>query len=192
MEGERERLRGGPAEPRGDAVAQFARRLPAEREHQDAAGVDAAPLDPVRDRRDDRRGLAGAGAGEDEERSALVVDHPLLRLVKGDRDGRGQRDLAADEPVTVHQDSISPRATDIRARFSRGVQLVLSVPVAPVVPVVPVVPRQRARRMSTRTGGRAERSGVPSARYSRSARASCPSAGVPSAWITRHQGAPPP
>ena len=42
-------------------------------------------LDPVGDRLDQRGGLAGAGAGQHEQRAARVVDDALLVGVEGDR-----------------------------------------------------------------------------------------------------------
>ena len=165
VEGHRQRLAGGPAQPGGDALAQLGRCLAAEGQHQDPLGSDAAPLDPVGHGGHDRGRLAGARPGQHQQRAALVVHHLLLRLVQARRRGRRQR--PADEAVRgcvglVHQYRIPADATDISRLIHR-------------TPSVsrrgrcfrlwgPDPPGQRARRMSTRTGGRAERSGVPSAR----------------------------
>ena len=82
MEGERERLARGPAQPGGDPLPQFARGLAAEREHEHPGGIGAAIDYPVRDRLDDRGGLPGAGTGEHQQRATAVADHPLLPLVQ--------------------------------------------------------------------------------------------------------------
>ena len=82
VEGRAQRGRHGAPEPGGDPVAELLGRLAAEgqREHRLRGG--AAPLDPVDDRLDQRRGLAGAGAGQHEQRPARVVDHRLLERVQ--------------------------------------------------------------------------------------------------------------
>ena len=105
MEGKGERFPGRAAKARGDALAEFTRRLPAEGEDQDAARVDAAPLDPLRNRGDDRSGLAGARARQHEQRAALMVDDLLLRLIEARLGRTGQVAggwRVTDEPVTVH------------------------------------------------------------------------------------------
>ncbi len=106
VEGHRQRLAGGPAQPGGDALAQLGRRLTAEGENQDPLGRNAAPLDPVGDRGHDRGRLAGAGPGQHQQRAARVVHHLLLRLVQARRFVRRQG--PADEAVRgcvglVHQ-----------------------------------------------------------------------------------------
>ena len=56
-------------------------------------------LDAVDDRLDQRGGLAGAGAGEHEERAALVVDDALLVVVEHGRlRGRGGTHQAVGGP----------------------------------------------------------------------------------------------
>jgi hypothetical protein len=82
VEGHRQRLAGGPAQPGGDALAELGRRLAAEGQHQDPLGRYAAPLDPVGHGGHDRGRLAGAGPGQHQQRAALVVHHLLLRLVQ--------------------------------------------------------------------------------------------------------------
>ena len=83
-------------DPRGHPVAQLLGGLAGEGERQHRVGRGAAVLDAVDDRLDQRRGLAGAGTGQHEQRAARVVDHALLVLVE-----LGHHDLAvgADEPV---------------------------------------------------------------------------------------------
>ncbi len=75
--------------PQGHAVAQFDGRPAAEREHQDTLGVPAAG-DALGNGLDERGGLAGARAGEDEKRTGRVVNHGALRGVqkRGVRSGR--------------------------------------------------------------------------------------------------------
>ncbi len=65
----------------GHAVAQLDGRAAAEREHEDALGV-AAPGDPLGDGLDERGGLAGARACENEQRTGRVVNHGALRGVQ--------------------------------------------------------------------------------------------------------------
>ena len=74
----------GAADPRGDAVAELLGRLAREGQRQDPVGVGAL-LDAADDRLDQRRGLAGAGPGQDEERPSVVVRDPLLLLVEDRR-----------------------------------------------------------------------------------------------------------
>ena len=76
------RRRGRAGDAGGDPVAQLLGGLAGERERQHRVGRGPALLDAVDDRLDQRRRLAGAGAGQHEERAALVVDHPLLVLVE--------------------------------------------------------------------------------------------------------------
>ena len=89
VEGHGQRLAGGPPQPGGDPLAELGRRLAAEGEHEHALGVQAAPLDPVRDRGHDGGRLARPGAGQHQQRAACVVHHGLLRLVQARRRGRG-------------------------------------------------------------------------------------------------------
>ena len=114
-EGVERRARGGRRRARhasGDPVTQLLGGLAGEGEGEDGVGRGAPVLDPVDDRLDEGRGLAGAGTGEDEERATLVVDHALLVLVE-----LGHHDLAVgpDEPVAggrvAHEDTPS-RGTD--------------------------------------------------------------------------------
>ncbi len=78
VERHRDRAVRRATEPRGDPRTQLLGRLAAERQHQHLVGAHPAALDPVDDGLDQRRGLAGAGAGEHEDGSAVVVDHRLL------------------------------------------------------------------------------------------------------------------
>ena len=78
-------------EPRGDPVAELLGRLAREGQRQHLRRVGAAALDAVDDRLDQRRGLAGAGAGEHEQRPALVVDDALLVVVEDRRPARARR-----------------------------------------------------------------------------------------------------
>ncbi len=68
----------------GDPVAELLGGLAAERQGQDPVGVGAG-LDAADDGLDQRGGLAGAGAGEDQERAVAVVDDALLLLVEDRR-----------------------------------------------------------------------------------------------------------
>jgi hypothetical protein len=105
VEGERERLRRRAAQPGRDAVAELARRLPAERQDEDAGRVEPAPLDPLRHRLDDRGRLAGAWARQHEQRAAAVVDHAPLCRVQARRHGADRAVCGApNEPVITHQD----------------------------------------------------------------------------------------
>ena len=98
VEGERERLAGGTAQPGRDPLPQLVSRLAAEREHEYPRRIGAAAGHPVRHRLDDRGGLPGAGPGEHEQRAAAVADHPLLPLVQPGwlrRRGRPANEAAA-------------------------------------------------------------------------------------------------
>jgi hypothetical protein len=90
----------GATEPGRHAVAQLLGCLAREGERQDLGGVGAAVLDPVGDRLDQRGRLAGAGAGQDEQRAARVVDDALLLGVEGDRlgGGRGRHEVVRRGP----------------------------------------------------------------------------------------------
>ena len=81
------------AEPRGHPVPQLLGGLAGERQREHLVGPRAV-VDAAHDRLDQRRGLAGAGAGEDEQRAAGVVDDLLLVLVE-------RRDLGDD--VRAHE-----------------------------------------------------------------------------------------
>ncbi|GGT88574.1 hypothetical protein GCM10010244_11930 [Streptomyces coeruleorubidus] len=80
----------GRAAPQGHAVAQFHRRLAAEGEHQDALGI-VAPGDALGHGLDQRGGLAGARACENEQRAGGVVNHGALRGVQKRGVHRGRR-----------------------------------------------------------------------------------------------------
>lgn len=71
----------GAAEPGRHPVAEFDGRLAAEGEDEDAGGI-GPPGHAPRDRLHQRRGLAGARSGEDQERSVPVVNHGALRCVQ--------------------------------------------------------------------------------------------------------------
>ncbi len=68
-------------EPGGNAVAQFARGAPPERQHQQVLDRDAGG-DSRHRRLDQRGGLARARTGEYEQRTAVVLDDPPLRSVE--------------------------------------------------------------------------------------------------------------
>src|SRR6202044_100389 len=71
-----------------------------------------AVLDAVGDRLYDRRRLAGAWASQHQQRAALVVDHPLLRVVEKRPGGCSLR--PPDKAVGgLHQYGIPSEATDI-------------------------------------------------------------------------------
>ena len=78
VEGHGDRAAGGAAEPGGDPLAQLLRRPAAEGQDQDLLGREPAPLDPVDDRLDQRRRLAGARPGEHQQRPARVLDDAPL------------------------------------------------------------------------------------------------------------------
>jgi hypothetical protein len=99
VEGERERLPDRAVQPSRDALAQLAGRLAAEGEHQHPGRVQVTVLDPVRHRLDDGGRLAGARAGQHEQRAAGMADHSLLRGVEAEP--RGGRGRMADQPVGV-------------------------------------------------------------------------------------------
>ena len=86
VDGRAHRRAGGAAEAGGDAVAELLGGLAGERQRQHAVGTRTA-LDAARDGLDQGRGLARAGAGEDEQRATRVVDDALLVVVE-DRRGR--------------------------------------------------------------------------------------------------------
>ena len=74
---------GGPlAHQRGGAVDHLARRAPREGEQQDPLRVGAL-VEQRRDPRAERRGLAGSGAGEDQQGAAPVLGGEPLLGVQG-------------------------------------------------------------------------------------------------------------
>ena len=111
MERRAQRGRHRAADPRRDPVAQLLGRLAGERQREHLVGVGTPSLDPVGDRLDQGRGLAGAGPGQHEQRPALVVDDALLVLVEARRlDG----DVAAHQAVRRRRRHVSsqPSITD--------------------------------------------------------------------------------
>ncbi len=109
-------------ESRGHPVAELLGRLAREGQGQDRLGRDPL-VDPPHDGLDQRRGLAGAGARQHQQRPAGVVDHPLLVLVE-------RRHLARDRALRTHQvvrrlrgrrghGNTSSRATDSAATPGR-------------------------------------------------------------------------
>ena len=112
VQGARQRLADGLRDAAGDARAQLGGGLAAEGQDEDLLGVQPR-LDPGGDRLDDRRGLAGAGTGEDQQRPGRVVDDGLLGGVEAR--GRHRRPLApapAGRPVPLppvpHLDGSTP------------------------------------------------------------------------------------
>ena len=72
---------GAAADEGGDALLHLAGGLVGEGDREDLAGLHAAGGEQVGDARGERLGLARAGAGDDEQRPALVHDRlPLLRV----------------------------------------------------------------------------------------------------------------
>ena len=117
VEGRAERGGHGAADPGGDPVAQLLGRLPGERQRQHLVGAGAADLDPLGDRLDQGRGLAGARPGQDEQGATGVVDHALLVLVERRRcRGRGGRHEAVRRRGHV---AIRPSASDSPQEASR-------------------------------------------------------------------------
>ena len=95
VEGAGQRLADGLAHPAGDAGPQLGRGLAAEGQDEDLLRVDAG-LDTGGDRLDDdRRRLARAGPGQDEQRPAGVVDDGLLGRVQP-----GRAELLRGSPAT--------------------------------------------------------------------------------------------
>ncbi len=135
VEGRAGHLGHGAAEPRGDPVAQLLRGLAGERQREHRGRVEATLLDPLDDRLHQRRGLAGAGAGQHEQRPAGVLHDGALVLVEG---GRGRATGGGPGEAVRRHDDIGPSGTD-----SGGAGC------------------QKARARSTRPEGR---SGVPSSR----------------------------
>ncbi len=77
-----QRLAYRAGEPPGDPLPQLVRGAAAEGEYQDVLWIDTVALDPVDHRLDQRRGLARAGPGEDEQRATAMVDDRALRRVE--------------------------------------------------------------------------------------------------------------
>ena len=94
VEGQRQGLAGGAAQPGGDPLAQFLRGLAAERQDQHPVRVDAAPGDAVHHGLDDRGGLPRARPGQNEQRQPFMIHDGPLRRVE-DR-GTGRRGGRAD------------------------------------------------------------------------------------------------
>jgi hypothetical protein len=86
--------RGRAVEPPGDAAADLGGSLAAEGQDEDLLGREPAELTPIASRNpvdhelDQRRGLAGAGPGEHQERPSEVVDDGLLVGVERRSDER--------------------------------------------------------------------------------------------------------
>ena len=120
VEGARQRLAGGPGQPRGDPLPQVGGGAPAEGQQQQRLGVDAAPGDPVHGRLDQRGRLAGAGAGEHQQRPAAVPDDGALAGVERRRDG--QPAGRADQPVRRRRTGLprSPRPRHADDRTTTG------------------------------------------------------------------------
>jgi hypothetical protein len=78
MEGTSDRLPRRAPQPAGDPLPEFSGGPPTEGEDQHVAGADLAATDPIHDRLDDRGGLPGAGAGQQEQRTAAVIHHGAL------------------------------------------------------------------------------------------------------------------
>ena len=115
-----ERGRHRAAEPGGDPVAELLGGLAAEGQRQHRLRARTPPLDAVDDRLDERRGLAGAGAGEHQQRAARVVDHRLLELVE--RRGCDRSGPRVGEPVRRHR-SITSSVTDRTGQRRQGAGL---------------------------------------------------------------------
>src|SRR3954453_7822747 len=97
VERPREGLTDGPGDPAGDPGAQLGGGLAAEGQDEDLLGINSG-VDPGGDGLDDRRRLAGAGTGQDEQRAGLVIDDGLLggvqlrsRATGGRAGGAGRR-----------------------------------------------------------------------------------------------------
>ena len=101
--------RRGAAEAGGDPVAQLLGGLAAEGQGEHRLGRGAAVLDAVDDRLDQRRGLAGAGTGQHEQRTAGVVDDAPAGTRRG-RAAAPARASGAHQPVaSSRRRSLSPR-----------------------------------------------------------------------------------
>src|SRR5881227_2123664 len=73
---------GGHRNHRAGPLKHLSRGSPGEREQQDPLGLDTAADEPSHPRTKGRR-LAGARAGEDQQRSAWVAHRALLLRVQG-------------------------------------------------------------------------------------------------------------
>ena len=97
VEGQRQRLPRGPAQPCGDPLPQLLGRLAAEGENEHPLRVDPAVGDAVGHGLHDRGGLARTRAGQHQQRAPGVVDDGSLRGVQRGRLVRSPR--RADEAV---------------------------------------------------------------------------------------------
>ena len=77
-----------PVKPKGDPLAQLGRGLAAKGQDEHATWVDAAARHPLDDGLHDRRGLAGARTGKDQQRAAGVLDDAALGVIEAWRGGR--------------------------------------------------------------------------------------------------------
>ncbi len=126
VDGRAHRRAGGAAEARGDPVAELLGGLAGERQRQHAVGTRAA-FDAARNRLDEGRGLAGAGAGEHEQRAARVVDDALLVVVEHRRGrGRAGTHQAVRRGARAHVFAESPRRCE-RSEQRRGVFMSLTL-----------------------------------------------------------------
>ena len=119
VEGQRQGLAGGPAQPGGDPLPQVLRSLAAEGQDQHPFRVDPALGDPLGHRLDDRRGLAGPRPGQHEQRAARVRHHGLLGGVQARRIGwrRGPAQQPVGVRVMVHRPAFQQRAPTSAVRF---------------------------------------------------------------------------
>jgi hypothetical protein len=97
----------------GDPPTQLRGSLAAEGQDEDALGIYVARFYAVRDGFDNRGRLAGAGAGQHQQRAVLVLDYLLLGIVQA----RPSLDLPAGPYETVggcfHRYRIPPLPSDI-------------------------------------------------------------------------------
>ncbi len=203
MKGPGQRGADGGAQPSGDAFAQLVGGPPAEGEHQDGLRVEPV-LHPPGHRLDDRGRLTRTRPGQDEQRTAGVIDdtglvgvedrrararrrgphEPICRRTNRGRDrprrqpGNPGRALVGAHPILVdcHAHS-TPCATDRTGRsHPRTLEACQGV----------VRPSQRAAPRSTRSPP--GRSTVPSDANRRNASSGALGFGAPVERITRCQG----
>jgi hypothetical protein len=82
VEGEGQRIPGGPAEPQGDSLSQLLRSLAAEGQYEDPARIDSAARDPAGHGLHDGGGLPRARTRQHEQRAASMADYPELILIE--------------------------------------------------------------------------------------------------------------
>ena len=102
MKGAEPEAVGGAPDHRLEALAHLARRLVGEGDRQQFGRKSAAGGEDMRQPRGQHPGLAGAGAGQHQDRAVDRLDRAQLRLVEAGEIGRGGDGRAAQSGAIGH------------------------------------------------------------------------------------------